>query len=302
MKSVDIPRMTRDMVRGCKMKRRNLSHKYFTRQLYMMLAFFLVVAACSSSNSNSNFNLQTGQHVSGWYPLGHKAAALVETVSCTQCHGSDYMGGISGVSCRQCHINKTPGSFSCSECHGYPPTTDNHSSHEFQNVSCIDCHIDTVGTSRHNNGVVDIVISAAYNANSGPATYTASGNTCSNVRCHGGPRTQTSAQAGANPPQSTVSQTLSWLTGTMDVSTQCTACHVYGTEEYNSYRSGHHYFHVYGQNIACTTCHDTAKLAVNHFTTLNTPVMEGPASATLQNALNFNGTSCHPACHETQTW
>ena len=277
--------------------------KYFIRLLYVTLpTLFLLIAACSSPNSKSNFNPDTGQHVSNWYPSGHKAAALVETASCAECHGSDYKGGISGVSCRRCHINKTPGSFSCSECHGYPPTTDNHTSHVFQNVSCIDCHVDTVGTSRHNNGIVDIAISSAYNANSGPATYAASGNTCSNVRCHGGPRTQTSGQAGQNPPQSTVSQTLSWLTGTIDVNTQCTACHIFGTAEYNSYSSGRHYLHVFAQGRICTDCHDTVKLAVNHFTTLNTAVMEGPASATILNSVNYNGTTCSPSCHENQTW
>jgi predicted CxxxxCH...CXXCH cytochrome family protein len=268
----------------------------------LLLALFTFIAACSSPNSQSNFNLDTGQHVSNWYPSGHKAAALVETASCSECHGSDYTGGISGVSCRRCHINNTPGSFSCSECHGYPPATDNHTSHVFPGVSCIDCHMDTVGTSKHNNGTADIAISAVYNANSGPVTFSTSGNTCSNVRCHGGPRTQTSTQAGQNPPQSTISQTLSWLTGTIDVSTQCSACHIYGAAEYNSYRSGRHYLHVFGEGRSCTDCHDNVKLAINHFTTLNTAVMEGPASATILNSVNYNGTSCHPACHGSETW
>jgi predicted CxxxxCH...CXXCH cytochrome family protein len=280
-----------------------MSGKYSTRLLYMTLpAFFLLATACSSPNSASNINPETGLHVSDWYPAGHKAAAEVETASCTACHGPDYTSGISGVSCRQCHINKTPGSFSCSECHGYPPTTDNHPSHVFQNVSCLDCHVDTVGTSKHNNGTVDINISSNYNANSGPATFNAASSACSNVRCHGGPRTQTSAQAGQNPPQSTVSLTPSWLTGTIDVNTGCTSCHVYGTSEYNSYSSGRHNLHVYGQGRACTDCHDAAKLAGSHFTTLNTAVMEGPASATLLNTLNYNGTTCSPPCHERQSW
>jgi predicted CxxxxCH...CXXCH cytochrome family protein len=263
---------------------------------------FLLVTACSSPNNQSSFNVDTGQHVSNWYPSGHKATASSNITSCAECHGSDHRGGISGVSCRKCHINNTPGSFSCSECHGYPPNTDKHPSHAFQSVSCIDCHTDTVGTSKHNNGAADIAIAPAYNANSGAATYSASGNACSNVRCHGGPRTQTTAQAGQNPPQSTLSQTPSWLTGTIDVTTQCSACHIYGTAEYNSYRSGRHNLHVNQQGRACTECHDTTKLAVSHFTTLNTAVMEGPASATILNSVNYNGTTCDPACHGRETW
>jgi hypothetical protein len=47
--------------------------------------------------------------------------------------------------------------------------------------------------------------------------------------------------------------------------------------------------------FACTMCRDTTKLAVNHFTNLGTLAMEGPASATINCALNYNGTSCNPS-------
>jgi hypothetical protein len=63
-----------------------------------------------------------------------------------------------------------------------------------------------------------------------------------------------------------------------------------------------------GRNIACTVCHDTTKLAVNHFTTLNTAAMEGPASATTATALGYNGSSCNPdagglsGCHTSKNW
>jgi hypothetical protein len=96
------------------------------------------------------------------------------------------------------------------------------------------------------------------------------------------------------------------------VNTQCTTCHVLGASagspENNSYFSGRHLLHVYSQGKACTVCHDTTKLAVNHFTTLNTAAMEGPASATLATALNYNGTSCNPSaggltgCHSSENW
>jgi hypothetical protein len=60
----------------------------------------------------------------------------------------------------------------------------------------------------------------------------------------------------------------------------------------------------------CTDCHDPTTLAVNHFTTLDTPAMEGPASETIGGSGtkipegNWNPVtkSCNPTCHGTQTW
>jgi predicted CxxxxCH...CXXCH cytochrome family protein len=125
----------------------------------------------------------------------------------------------------------------------------------------------------------------AYNAKSGTVMYDAASSTCSKVSCHGGQTTP------------------SWLAGaTIDVNTQCTACHAFGTGEYNSFSSGEHDFHVNTEHFPCTRCHDTTKLAVNHFTGLNTQAMEGPASATLNSSLNYNGSSCAPLCHGTKSW
>jgi predicted CxxxxCH...CXXCH cytochrome family protein len=127
------------------------------------------------------------------------------------------------------------------------------------------------------------MILSAYNAESGAAVRNTDG-TCSTVSCHGGQTTPL------------------WSGGTIDVNTQCTACHAAGTNEYNSFNSGEHTVHVITQGIACTSCHDTVKLAVNHFTTLNTSSMEGPASATLNSSLTYTGGSCTPACHVERPW
>ena len=128
---------------------------------------------------------------------------------------------------------------------------------------------------------------SSYNAKSGIAVYNSDG-TCSKVSCHGG------------------QQTPVWMTGAIDVNTACAACHVYGTAlatpEYNSYYSGEHDIHVNANGISCQLCHDTTKLAVDHFTTLNTTTMEGPASATILNSFNYSGGSCSPTCHETRLW
>jgi predicted CxxxxCH...CXXCH cytochrome family protein len=133
-----------------------------------------------------------------------------------------------------------------------------------------------------------VALAAVYNAKSGSAAFNGTANTCSNVSCHGGQTTP------------------SWLTGTIDVNTQCTSCHASGTAQYTSYNSGEHAKHV--SIFTCTVCHDTTKLTVNHFTALNTSAMEGPASATLATAVNYNGTSCNPSaggltgCHSSENW
>jgi hypothetical protein len=65
--------------------------------------FFL--AGCGDKNSQSTFSADGGgTHVAGWLPGGHSAAAAANIVSCTECHGSDYAGGIAKVACTQCHL------------------------------------------------------------------------------------------------------------------------------------------------------------------------------------------------------
>jgi predicted CxxxxCH...CXXCH cytochrome family protein len=139
---------------------------------------------------------------------------------------------------------------------------------------------------------VDVAfLGTTYNVKSGgSATYNVAGFSCSNISCHGGQTTP------------------NWQSGTINVNTQCTACHAYGTTQYNSYNSGQHYLHLIDPNngpqpkLICTNCHDTTKLTTSHFTKLNTSVMEGPASATILNTVNYNGTSCNPSCHGNETW
>jgi predicted CxxxxCH...CXXCH cytochrome family protein len=149
------------------------------------------------------------------------------------------------------------------------------------------------GTPLHQNGVVDVILDPTYNAKAGPASYNASTLSCSNVACHGGVTTP------------------NWQTGTIDVNTQCTACHEPGTgpgiPENNSYYSGRH-FGTDMSGFPCTTCHDTTKLALVHFTSLTAPISEATAATTINSAINFNGTTCNPSaggltgCHGTLSW
>lgn len=242
---------------------------------------------------------QTKGHMLAWYPdvrFNHSVYAKANgTTACSNvyCHGPSLTGvTLSGPSCSTCHV--WPLNLSnCVTCHGTPPSgtafpniAGRHVVHTGLGsyIACGTCHAGAgSGTALHINGVADVIIGTAYNAKSGAASFNASSAACANVSCHGGQTTP------------------SWLTGSIDVNTQCTSCHASGTAQYNSYNSGEHSRHV-SAGIACTSCHDTTKLAVNHFTNLSTQAMEGPASATINSAVNYNGTSCSPSCHGSQNW
>jgi len=256
--------------------------------------------ACKSCHMQD----QTKVHMIAWYPdvqTNHRAYAKANgTASCSNvsCHGAALTGvSLSGPSCSTCHTWPFT-SGSCGSCHGLPPTgaaapdrAGRHAVHTALNssVDCNTCHSGAgSGTALHQNGIADVIANAVYNAQSGAASFNAAANTCSNISCHGGQTTP------------------NWFTGSINVNTQCTSCHASGTAQYNSYHSGHHSTHV-GQ-FACTVCHDTTKLAVHHFTTLNTSALEGPASGTIVTAANYNGTTCNPSaggltgCHSSETW
>lgn len=248
------------------------------------------------------------------------------TAGCSNaaCHGAD-LGGVSqsGPSCTQCH-NPIPNSNQCNYCHGIPPngtvypnTAGKHAKHmQLSGVTCATCHIRLC--DQHGNGIVEVIIDPIYNAKTGIASFTttSSGKTCSEISCHGGPRTQTPDQAAAqNPPQSDPGQTPDWYTGSIDVYNsptydfaQCTACHVYGTTEYNSFFSGKHLIHCFGWNpyaqqytfgYVCAACHDFNKLSVTHFTSLSSSVISaGTASATILDYMKYDGTKCNQGvCH-----
>jgi predicted CxxxxCH...CXXCH cytochrome family protein len=240
------------------------------------------------------------------------------------CHGTN-LGGVpqSGPSCTKCHPT-IPTSPSCGTCHGIPPDglapagnaypnlPGKHATHmAFSGITCEVCH--SRSCDKHLNGTVDVIFDAVYNAKSGTGSFDTTAKTCSEVSCHGGPRTQTLAQMQQNPPQSGLAQTPDWYAGSITVGSQCQACHIYGTTEFNSYYSGKHFFHLGGEGVliaTCTDCHDTIKLTNSaiHFTNLGSHVISaGTASATTWSWLNYNGITCTNAttgCHqgETRNW
>ncbi|HUJ18145.1 MAG TPA: CxxxxCH/CxxCH domain-containing protein [Nitrospirota bacterium] len=265
----------------------------------------LITAGCSGKgNASSPFDADSGQHPVGWLPSGHATAAKANEDSCMGCHGSDLSGGITGVSCLSCHVNGSPFTLTdCTSCHGNPPngnaspnTTGAHdmrTGHFAPSVilpdGCNTCHNGAgSGTTKHDNGTVDVSLMSLYSSHNGTATYNNGDGTCSNVSCHGGQTTP------------------NWMTGFIDVTTQCTQCHFFGTAagtpEYNSFWSGKHDLHVNTENISCFSCHETSKLTLSHFVTLNTLTMEGPASATINDLLNYTNHTCAAACHVSRDW
>ncbi len=267
--------------------------------LIVFISGSLIIGGCGNSTPNSKalFNSDSGTHPSAWIPDGHAAAAAPDGNACTECHGSDLSGGISGVSCISCHVNGSPFILTgCTSCHETPPSgtvapnrAGAHTAHNvLPNVTniCDTCHQGAgSGTMKHDNGTVDVAFLSIYNAKSGTAVHNADG-TCSKVSCHGGQTTPV------------------WLSGTkIDVNTQCELCHAFGTFEYNSYVSGQHDDHVDIEGIPCISCHDSAKLSQNHFTSLNTTSMEGPASATIGGLVtDYTGGTCTTLCHVPRSW
>jgi predicted CxxxxCH...CXXCH cytochrome family protein len=265
----------------------------------LLLLVGLLAGGCGDPNTKAPFNSDKAAHPAGWLPSGHAVAAKADGSSCAECHGSDLSGGISSVSCLTCHENGSPfTSTGCTSCHGNPPSgteaPNRGGAHATHNALltvkdvCDTCHSGAgSGTLNHDDGAIDLNLLAAYSSKSGTAVYNPDG-TCSNVSCHGGQKTP------------------AWLSGAIiDVSTQCASCHSFGTTQYNSYASGQHYLHVTTYGFSCLVCHDAQQLNANHFTTLNTPTMEGPASATIINDGSWNtyaNSSCTPQCHETRSW
>lgn len=229
----------------------------------------------------------------------HQSAGNL-AVACALCHGATLQGGV-GPACSDCHTAGSPlTATNCTSCHGNPPAgntpPDREGAHSEHNVLpevsavCDTCHTGAgSGTSSHFNSTVDVDIDSAYDANSGPASF--SSGTCSSVSCHG------------------AQETRDWSTGSINVNTECEICHrdQNVANEFNSYFSGEHTMHINGEGALCTECHDTGKLSNVHFNDLATPAMN-EAGQTMLDALNYNQTlktctvTCHGENHSNRSW
>jgi len=177
----------------------------------------------------------------------------------------------------------------CDSCHGQPPngnsspdTAGSHGLHATLNGlsnNCAACH-----TGAAHNDQIDLGFETVWNAKSGTASASSNA-TCSNISCHGGVTTP------------------NWNGGSINVDTQCNACHSYGTSQYNSYSSGKHKKHVVDKGYACSSCHDSVKLQNGHFSNLSTRTFEQSPSATIKSSLSYSGGTCSTAsCHGSKSW
>jgi predicted CxxxxCH...CXXCH cytochrome family protein len=230
---------------------------------------------------------------------------------CSDCHDVSAPTVKSGPVCQTCHVAASPlTALNCTSCHvnppngattAYPNAAGAHAKHIALNsagtpVTCNTCH-NGLGTNTLNHynraksrvAPGDAAFLATYNAQSGASSFLSGSLTCTNISCHG----------GTSP---------NWQTGAINVNTQCTICHSQGTAQFNSYNSGDH--GANSDHSICTNCHNTTTLALNHFTSLSTTAMEGPASATIGGAGTFIPAgnyvaatrSCTPSCHGNETW
>lgn len=245
-------------------------------------------------------------------PTGHVAAV---DATCVPCH--TLAGGGQDPACQDCHIQGDPlVLLNCTSCHSEPPGTaftveadrpDREGAHDkvanltASTMDCSACHQGGgTGELSHYDRIdqttpdypADVNLVLSLNSISPDATYDTVGRTCSGVSCHGGQITP------------------DWLTGSLDVETQCESCHSQVISEANSYNSGEHDKHVNDPTIFCTDCHNTTNLATNHFTNLANPAQWlDSAGATIGGGATSIGTyddttnSCSLTCHgETRTW
>lgn len=271
---------------------------------------------CHSDNptggpgSNPRFNVPIGTLAAGCedchphfaaHPAtwrGHNSSAN-QTAACTLCHGVLFAGG-NGPACQTCHAS-TPAPGTCSSCHAAPPNglspngggrPNRPGSHQAHNAlalvqgNCSVCHSGAgTGTAVHYARVLGnatTAVRATYNARSGAASYDATAQRCSNVKCHGGQLTPV------------------WGTP-LDVTTQCSSCHILGTAlgvpQYNSYYSGLHDFHFNTQHLACTDCHDMSnQTPPAHFSNLSSAGFDQAPSVTIRSYISYNKTQTPPTC------
>lgn len=67
----------------------------------------IVLSGCGDKNSQADLDSTLGKHSASWLPSGHTIAAKANLGGCTECHGGDFMGGVSKVACTKCHLGNT---------------------------------------------------------------------------------------------------------------------------------------------------------------------------------------------------
>lgn len=73
----------------------------------LLSLFVFILSGCGDKNPQATFDPATFKHIdpATWRVSTHKTYALANMESCTECHASDFTGGVSKVDCTsQCHL------------------------------------------------------------------------------------------------------------------------------------------------------------------------------------------------------
>ncbi len=208
---------------------------------------------------------------------------------CNVCHqlADPTTAGTDAGTCRSCHAG-TAGLPSGPGGTSFPSIAGAHAKHMAlaTALSCDTCHAGSgTGTTAHYTnanariavpaGPAPVVIDVTFKGKpAGNPAFVGASLTCSNISCHGGQTTP------------------SWQNGTINSSTQCTACHGVATtagtitqfnDAFGRHSSGTHDATNATNAIACTTCHSMGNGspgALAHFKYLNTPAVDGVSTGT----------------------
>jgi len=238
---------------------------------------------------------------------GHlNATATIFAADCANCHAHSGASPVATAPlCNVCHTlanPTTPGTQTgtCLSCHqgtaglpagpggtGFPSIAGAHAKHMAlpTALTCDSCHTGSgSGTATHYANAnartvsptapASVAMDPAFKAKSGNPSFSPASLTCSNVSCHGGQTTP------------------DWQAGTLNASTQCTACHGVSAsagavtqfnDAFGRHSQGSHDATKPANSIACTTCHNMdngTQGALAHFKYLNTSAVDGVATGT----------------------
>ena len=150
--------------------------------ILLIILLFAMLTSCSELNDDVVFFDDSGKHPEGWLEGGHQSAVIDDMYGCIKCHGSDFLGGTSGISCETCHTDAAAHPIpwedhgtaavndlsACAICHGDDFTGG------ASGVSCYSCHEGPYGFGHPDGWETD----HALEARQGTAS-------CAKNNCHG---------------------------------------------------------------------------------------------------------------------
>lgn len=173
--------------------------------------------SCSSNNCHPGITVHTANIMnpnSAEFHGSFIAARAWNMSQCTQCHGSNYGGGLVSPTCNSCHKNPN-GPEACNTCHGdfgniqriapprdlnrgistTSPSVGAHTAHLYTPqigaaVLCNECHkvpggLYTTGHVNDGTPKAEVIFGSLSNKGSVTTSYDFSSNKCSNSYCHG---------------------------------------------------------------------------------------------------------------------